>query len=202
MSKWRFSRFHPAGFDMYNHHPRFKSPGRTRGVTLLELVATLAIVTVLLTLGAPSFTSMLAKSRLEAASRALQADLVFAREEARNSASLITLCMSADGATCGAAGWKGGHIVFRDGGAAGAVGPADTLLRHGQAVDPGVSIGATILGSGDAYTQKYFSFDSDGKLVGENALRFTLCAAGQLPSQLALRLNGNLSGAKGDVKCL
>ena len=187
---------------MYNHQRSFNLPRRGRGVTLLELIATLAIVTVLLTLGAPSFTSMLATSRLEAASRGLQADLVFAREEARNSASLITLCMSADGATCGAAGWKGGHIVFRDGGAAGTVGPADTLLRHGQAPAPGVSVSATILGSDAAYTQKYLSFDSDGKLVGENALRFTLCAAGQLPSQLALRLNGNLSSAKGNVKCL
>lgn len=186
---------------MFNHKITFRDPRCARGVTLLELTATLAIVTILLTLGAPSFKNMLAKSRLEADSSALLAHMVYAREEARNSASLITICMSADGATCGVAGWNGGHIVFRDGGAAGAVGATDTLLRHGQAVNPGVSIRAAILGSGVAYTGAYLSFDSEGMLVGENALRFTLCAAGQMPRQLALRLNGNVSAAKGTVAC-
>ena len=164
-------------------------------------MATLAIVTIMLTLGAPSFNAMLAKSRLEADSSGLLAHLIYAREEARNSASLITICMSADGATCGVAGWSQGHIVFRDGGAPGTVGATDTLLRHGQAVNTSVSVSAAILGSGATYTQKYVSFDSDGKLVGENALRFTLCAPGQLPRQLALRLNGNVSAAKGAVLC-
>ena len=48
---------------------------RARGLTLLELLVTLAIVAVMMTLALPSFGSILARHRLKAAAEQLSADL-------------------------------------------------------------------------------------------------------------------------------
>jgi type IV fimbrial biogenesis protein FimT len=48
---------------------------RARGLTLLELLVTLAIVAVMMTLALPSFGSMVARHRLKAAAEQLSADL-------------------------------------------------------------------------------------------------------------------------------
>jgi type IV fimbrial biogenesis protein FimT len=48
---------------------------RARGLTLLELLVTLAIVAVMMTLALPSFGSILARHRLKAAAEQMAADL-------------------------------------------------------------------------------------------------------------------------------
>ena len=55
---------------------------RPRGLTLLELLFTLAIVAVLLTLALPSFGSILSRHRLKAAAEQLAADLAELRLQA------------------------------------------------------------------------------------------------------------------------
>lgn len=71
------------------------------GVTLIELMITLFIMAVLLTLALPAFTELLAESRLKAATSALYLKLYQARSEAikRNQRMRVTFMVSDGGAT-------------------------------------------------------------------------------------------------------
>jgi type IV fimbrial biogenesis protein FimT len=61
---------------------RRPAPSRPRGLTLLEMMVSLAIVAVLASLAAPSFGSMMARHRLKAAADHLAMDLAELRFEA------------------------------------------------------------------------------------------------------------------------
>lgn len=61
---------------------------RSRGFTLVELLIVIALVAVILAIAAPSFTSTVAKKRLEGVAAELATDIQYARSEAaqRNAA--------------------------------------------------------------------------------------------------------------------
>ena len=69
----------------------------TRGFTMIELMVTLAIAAVLLTLVAPSFTDQLARRRLEGAATELSTDLQFTRSLAVSSSASAALTTNAGG---------------------------------------------------------------------------------------------------------
>lgn len=72
------------------------------GLTLIELMVTLAVVSVLLAFGVPQFKSITANSRLTSAINTLTGDLAFARTEAIKRGVDITVTGSiADWATSG-----------------------------------------------------------------------------------------------------
>lgn len=109
------------------------------GFTLIELIVTLAIVGVLLTLGLPSMKTFVQGDRLIASSNDLLSALHIARSEAIKQNVSVTLCESEDGQTCNIPGtgkWQNGWIVFIDTnrdlvgtGAACAAPNTDCLLR-------------------------------------------------------------------------
>lgn len=63
-------------------------PSRERGFTLIELMVVVALVAIVLSLAAPSFTGTLARKRLEGVATELSTDIQYARSEAaqRNAA--------------------------------------------------------------------------------------------------------------------
>lgn len=182
-------------------HWRAAAAMRAQGITLIELLVTLVIAGILVGIGAPSFSNMMGKYRVGAEQSALVADLVLAREEAKNSAAPMTVCASSNGTSCTASAWRDGHIVFRDGGTAGAVDGADAVVRVAAAAKGGISIAATLNASNAAYSGTYLQFDADGRLAGANALKFTTCLAGQLPQYVVVRLNGHVSASAGSAAC-
>lgn len=73
------------------HHPKHMSQGeaisrsmttKMRGLTLMELMVTVAIMAILLVLAVPSFNAFLARGRLTGAAEALAQDLQLAKSEA------------------------------------------------------------------------------------------------------------------------
>lgn len=115
-----------------------------RGVTLIELIVTLTIAVILLSVAVPSMTSFLNLNRLVTANNNLVADLNLARNEAIKQASQVAICKSGGGATCvPTGGWQSGWIVFADMDTSGTWTASDVLLRRYEGFGAGITVTAS-----------------------------------------------------------
>lgn len=101
----------------------------SKGFTLVELMITISIASILLAVAVPSYQSIMRESRLTTQANELMTALHYARSEAVKRGVRVTLCKSADGATCNGDSWKDGWIIFSDANPAGAVDTGDEVLR-------------------------------------------------------------------------
>lgn len=112
---------------------------QSAGFTLLELMIALAIASILVLVAVPSLTDTIERSRVDSAQKDLARDIAFSRQQALSRNTLISVCRSADGASCAGAGdWNQGWIVFVDtpGGTDGSVDAGEEVLRvHGALAD-------------------------------------------------------------------
>jgi type IV fimbrial biogenesis protein FimT len=89
------------------------NPFKSKGLTLLELMITLAIAAILIASAAPSFRESIQNTRMVTQVNELQAALSLARSEAIKRNENVTVCRSNDGASC-TGNWQDGWIVFVD----------------------------------------------------------------------------------------
>jgi len=114
-----------------------KNPGQTRagqirGFTLLDLVITLSVAAILLSLSVPSFSTAIQNNRMVTQVNELNTALSLARSEAVKRNDTITLCQSSNGTSC-TGSWQNGWIVFVDGDSDGTVDAGDEVLHvHGD----------------------------------------------------------------------
>ncbi len=106
------------------------------GFTVLELLVTLAVVSVLATTAVPGFTAMIRHNRSVARVNELSAALNYARHTAVSRNRYVTLCKSADGRRCNHAlrNWNDGWLIFEnlDHDSPGQVDTGESILhRHG-----------------------------------------------------------------------
>lgn len=97
---------------------------KPHGFTLIELMVVIAIVAILTTLAAPSFTQLITKSSVSSAVNTFLADMRFARSEAVRRGGTVIMCRSdapeAASPRCntndgpGGNGWVSGWIIFED----------------------------------------------------------------------------------------
>ena len=138
---------------------------RSRGVTLIELITTLAVLVIMLTLAAPAFTSFLRSNRLQAAQSELVASLMLARSEAARQGTRVgveSLQPLADGGF--AHGWR----VWVDANDNGAFDSNEVVVRE----VPGRGAPLTITARP---SQRQVVFNPSGFLVGGAAVTFDLC---------------------------
>jgi len=109
------------------------------GFTLIEMMIAITLMAILMAIAVPSFKDASLSSELRSIANDLVAHAALARSEAIKRNALVTLCVSADGATCGAGGWEQGWIVKTE--VAG-----DPLIIT---VEPPAAIGFRITGSTD-----------------------------------------------------
>lgn len=102
------------------------------GLTLIELLTTLALAVILLTLGVPAFNDLMARHRVTTAVNGLFSDFQSARSEALKRGVRVALCTGGEvdsGFACSAGDWHAGYLVFTDDDGDGAVGNPTEVLR-------------------------------------------------------------------------
>jgi len=85
-----------------------------KGFTLLELMTTLGIAAILLSVAVPGLQSFVMNSRQSSAVNQMVSSIHLARNTAVTRNSAVTVCASDDGATCTNAAWSGGWLTFAD----------------------------------------------------------------------------------------
>lgn len=148
-----------------------------RGITLLELITTLAVASVSLAIVVPSWVSVSQRSQLTGATNQLLTHLRYARSEAVTRGQMVTLCPSDDGENCSGDpfGWQRGYIVFVDGNGNRIRTPAERLLRVQSAQAPGLRL-QTSAG------RPAIRFRPDGAAWSTNAT-FRICMGDDGPSR-------------------
>lgn len=102
-----------------------------RGFTLVEMIVVIALITILVAIGVPSYRYVTTTSRVSGEVDALLGDLQFARAEAIKEGRTVSACPSSDGTSClNGTSWNTGWIVFSDVNGNGSVDSTqDTVLR-------------------------------------------------------------------------
>jgi type IV fimbrial biogenesis protein FimT len=122
-----------------------------KGFTLIELMITVAIMSIMLTIGLPSFQSIIASSRLTASANAMVSALQLARFEALKQHKSVTIRKTG-------AAWQDGWDVFVDNNGNGSFESAndEKLVSYDK-----LSSAVTVTGNGYA---SYASYDASGRI--------------------------------------
>jgi type IV fimbrial biogenesis protein FimT len=129
-----------------------------KGVTLIELVVTMAVFSIVLSIAAYSFKDVLWKNQVNVASNEFVTALNFARSEAVTRGQVVTVCRSLNAnladtpatpepscTTALGSGWETGYIVFVDANGDGTRAANDDLLRVFAGARGGVTMTGNVL---------------------------------------------------------
>lgn len=124
------------------------------GFTLYELLITVLVIGVVLTLGIPNLSQFTQNSRISGTANDLHSSFLLARSEAARAKAPVTICASTDAlgaATCDGAIFDDGWIIFMDlNGDLQRAGAGESVIRAHPAVDTAINIstngGATYFG--------------------------------------------------------
>ena len=135
------------------------SKTKQHGFTIYELLITMLMIGIILSIGVPSMSGFMQNSRITGTANDLHASFQLARSEAARSKNNITICASADpmgaGADCDGT-WNQGYIVFVDSdGDLLRAGATETILRRHDVIESGVNLRI-------ANNATYFSYGQSG----------------------------------------
>ncbi len=150
---------------------------RYSGFTVTELVITLAIAAVLLTLAAPNMRDFIRNNRITTETNTLIAHINLARSEATKRNVVVALCRKdpTKVVTCGggaANNWTSGWLVYATTSTtadADYKSATDTLLKD----EPTITNGITVTSNANANLR--LAYLPNGQLTAAGTLRFSLC---------------------------
>lgn len=136
----------------------YKIKKRSLGFSLVELLVSIAVAGVLVSLAMPAYQQFVSETRLTTHSNEFLSMLMLARSEAVKRNTRVTVCKSKDGLACIKEGsWEQGWIIFVDGASLGDVDDDDTILRVHGAIAQNVAM------VGNARVADYISYVGNGR---------------------------------------
>jgi type IV fimbrial biogenesis protein FimT len=103
------------------------------GLTMVELMVAVAIMSILMAIGVPSYRYVTTSNRVSAEVNGLLLDMQFARSEALKQGRTITVCPATATLTCATdQKWQNGWIVFMDTNGNGQVDDATEVVLKNQ----------------------------------------------------------------------
>ncbi len=164
--------------------------GRQAGFTLTELMVTIAIAAILLTIGLPSFQATIRSNRVSTANNEMVASIAMARSEAMRNKRGAAICAAAGANACGN-DWNNGWLVWADRNADRTLDAGETVVRY---VQPHTHLTLQADNGGAA-----LGFDSRG--AAASAVSFTLqptdCPAGhEVVNTIAMNGSGQVKTRK------
>ncbi len=143
-----------------------------KGFTVIELMVTLSITAILLSLGVPAFQDYSLRQRMSASISALHNDLLYGRSQAVYRNTQVVACPGSPSSGCTqSTDWTAGWIIFDDTDTDRQHQADEDLLRHGQGLD-----NIWIHSSSGRHS---FRFYPNGSSPGSNG-SLSLCGAGGL----------------------
>lgn len=154
--------------------------GVSDGVTLIELLVTLSVASILLTVAVPGFRVFIQDSRLTTQINNFSSAMMLAKSEALKRSSSATVCPSVNGTTCtGGSAWSNGWLIFSDPNRNGVVDVGEEIIQVGSALTGG----NTLSGS-----RVRITFDANGFSLGLND-SISLCDSRGAASSKRLIIN-------------
>ena len=153
-----------------------------KGFTLVELAVTVAILAILAAVTIPSMNNFIRRGRITTAANELIGAMQSARMHAVNQRATVTLCPSADGATCSAA--LGTRWIVRS-----VKNGVGTVVREVR-VPTGVTLVSSpnLSGANNAFTFRPNGFSG----VGANTTGTLSACVGAIPGQNAVDITSNI----------
>lgn len=164
------------------------------GFTLIELMVTLSVAIIILSVGVPNYRVFVQDSLLIAQSNSFHSAIALTKSEAIKRSSRVTLCPSSNGTSCtGGTAWSNGWIVFTNPNGNNVVDAGDEILQVGAAL----SGGSTLSGGKTRIT-----FTSNGFSMASNDT-FSLCDSRGATYSKVLVLNnqGRIHAETGTGTC-
>lgn len=117
----------------------------SQGLTLVELLAGVAVIAIVFAIGIPGYRSLAGTSRVTTAINSMAGYLHYARSEAVTRGIPVVLCPSADGRNCDdTIDWQQGYMVFVDTLRNRIPSPLHPPLRYARPPQKGVSIRTSV----------------------------------------------------------
>lgn len=198
-----------------SHTPRVGPRGSRRraGFTLVELMVTIAVVALLLTVAIPSFVDFLRRNQVSSVANEFLGAINTARATARARNTCVTICKTNDASAanpvCNVASgsdWNTGWLIFTNLACTAALNAPDPATRAGEDyidIRVGDPAGPTLVSTGNATTQRRIMFDHRGMLAVNSAQTFRISPPGGIPMRtICLAQSGRASLGDALDNCL